>query len=191
MLHLFRNFSCQIDDLSWWFTILTPKVCKTQTCLCAWRQIETLIWSTESLPLSYSLSSICSCSLQGILDHRADCWPLRRGKQWDSWAPITRPNRCSGDLERKWMGKERKETEGERWCGRKGNRGMIEAGKNKLKHWCKNSETSLAILCQRWRWAEYFPLSLGHRSSFVFYIDSPTSLSAVGLMPLISWLSLP
>lgn len=52
-----------------------------------------------------------------------------------------------------------------------GNRGMIEAAKNKLKHQCtvKKAQTSLTILCQCRRWAKYFPLSLGLGSSFVFY----------------------
>lgn len=32
-----------------------------------------------SLSFSYSLSSICSRGPRGIMDHRADCWPLHRG----------------------------------------------------------------------------------------------------------------
>lgn len=177
MLQVFRYFSCHIDDLSWWFAILTPEVCKIPTRLCAWRQIKTLIWSMESLPLSYSLSSICSCSLQGILNHRADCWPLHRGNS----ETAGHPSQGQTDVQVTWRGtewgKERREKEGERWCGKNGSGGMIEAGEKKeLKHWCKDLETSLAIPCQPQRWAKYFPLSLGRRSSFVSHIDSPTSL---------------
>ncbi len=32
MLRLFRYFSCHTDDLSWWFALLAPEVCKLQTC---------------------------------------------------------------------------------------------------------------------------------------------------------------
>lgn len=133
MLHLFWYFSCHIDDLSWWFALLAPEVCKLRTCLCAWRQIETLIWSIESLPLPYPLSSICSCSLQGIMDHRADCWPLHRGNS----ETAGHPSQGQTDVQvtwrgREWKSEERQErgggvTEGERWCGRKGCRGMMEA----------------------------------------------------------------
>lgn len=138
MLRLFRYFSCHTDDLSRWFALLAPAVCKMQTCLCACRQIETLIWSMESLPLSRSLSSICSCGLRGIADHRADCWPLHRGNS----ETAGHPSQGQTDVQvtrrgSEWERVERqggRQREGGRWCGRKGCSGMMEAEKNELIH---------------------------------------------------------
>lgn len=120
MLHLLRHFSCRIDNLSWWFALLTPEVCKMQTCLCAWRQIETLIWSMESLPLSYSLSSICSCSPPGIMDHIADCWPLHRGNS----ETAGHPSQGQTDVQVTWRGSEWKRVKRQRG-GQRG-RGDVE-----------------------------------------------------------------
>lgn len=67
------------------FRRLTLVVCIAGTrhhfraCLCAWRQIATLIWWIQVPRLSLTfLSPICSCSPRGIVDHRADCWLLHR-----------------------------------------------------------------------------------------------------------------
>lgn len=50
------------------------------------------------------------------------------GKQRDSWAPITRPNRCSGDLQRKWM--EKRNGEGQEVMRKKG-KPRVDGGSKK------------------------------------------------------------
>lgn len=52
--------------------------------------------------LFYSLSSICSCSLQGIMDHRADCWPLHRGNS----ETAGHPSQGQTDVQVTWRGSE-------------------------------------------------------------------------------------
>lgn len=168
MLHLFRYFSCHIDDLCWWFALLAPEVYKMQTCLCAWRQIETLIWSMESLPLSYS-------SHPYVLAVSRVLWTTEQivgrfiGETVRQLGTHHKAKQMFRWLGKEVNGKERNDSggwQGKRWCGRKGCRGMMEAEKNELIYWRKNSETSLAIPCQPLRWAKCFPLSLGHRSLF-------------------------
>lgn len=160
MLHLFRYFSCHIDDLSWWFAWLAPEVCKMQTCLWAWRQIETLIWSMEFLALPYSLSSICSCSLQGIMDHRADCWPLHRG---DS-ETAGHPSQGQTDVQVTWRGSERKreERQGE-GGGRQRERGDVE--ERDAEGW--------------WRQKKWINILMQELRDF---ISNPLSASEVGQM---------
>lgn len=77
--------------------------CKLQTCLCARRQIERLIWSLESLPLSYSpLIHMFLPFPRGIMDHRADCWPLREGNS----ETAGHPSQGQTDVQVTWRGSE-------------------------------------------------------------------------------------
>lgn len=116
------------DDLRWWFAVLAPELCKIQTCLCAWRQIETLIWSLESLPLFLVPLIHMFLESPGYYRPQSRLLAASLGKQRDSWAPITRPNRCSGDLQRKWM--EKRNGEGREVMRKKG-KPRVDGGSKK------------------------------------------------------------
>lgn len=150
---------------------------KFQTCLCAWRQIETLSWWIESLPLSYSLSSICSCGPQGIMDHRADCWPLHR----ENSETAGHPSQGQTDVQVTQRG-----SEWNWWQENRGSEVMSKKGmRRELLHSCKYSPSTSEV-------GQMLSTILRPQESVsVSHTDSATSLSAVGLMPLISWLSLP
>lgn len=110
------------------------------------------------------------------------------GKQRDSWAPITRPNRCSGDLQRKWT--EKRNGEGREVMRKKG-KPRVDGGSKK---WINTLMPELRDFIRN----PALPSEVGHKLSALLrpqepvfsHIDSPTRLSAAGLMPQICRLSL-
>lgn len=125
----------------------------------------------ESLPLFYSLSSICSCSLRGIMDHTADCWPLHRGNS----ETAGHPSQGQTDAQVTWRGSECKRVK--RQGGRRredGGRGDVEerdpAGWWKPKKWIDTFRQELRDFISKPLSAcevgQCFLLSLGHRSVF-------------------------